>query len=549
MFLSFKRSFFRVSQITLDNSARSLSIYCRGKPISHQELFEYTNGRFLVNEKYEFAKRYLKFNVSKLCEVVSDLPTVSSTVLRIDKIEGGFNKALLLTMKNGMEVIAKLPCPNAGPLRCNTASEVATLELVRTSTSIPAPGVLAWNSDPNNPVGAEYIIQEKSAGRQLCDVWGDINEPTKFRLIRNLSRLEGELVSIKLPAYGNLYFRGQSPGNSQSLDGSVDQESKFCVGPSFDDKWPGESFRETNETAAFAGPWTQLSDLGTGLAKRGIWHLNNSSTVVSRGPYHGSIQEHETILEDALKIIPIISVTPLVQRHAKPVLWHTDLHLGNIFVADNDPTEIVGIIDWQYTTARPLFTQVRWPSFLAPPEGYELGMIKPELPPNFEDMDNDQKAFALAEKDEATRTKCYESGLAKFNSPSFFAMNHIGDMIQDFYTRCDKTYLEGIIPLRDSLIEVSENWSKLGLTGECPVSFSQEEIAKHLEERSQYRDWLQLRGYAQQLLYSDDEGWIPPQLDFEEMRIKHKELFELYLQKEELSEEEGRKTWFYSERA
>jgi len=46
-------------------------------------------------------------------------------------MEGSFNKALLLTMSDGREVIAKLPCPNAGPPHYAIASEVATLEFGR----------------------------------------------------------------------------------------------------------------------------------------------------------------------------------------------------------------------------------------------------------------------------------------------------------------------------------------------------------------------------------------------------------------------------------
>ncbi|EFR03064.1 hypothetical protein MGYG_06062 [Nannizzia gypsea CBS 118893] len=463
-------------------------------------------------------------------------------------MEGGFNKALLLTMDNGVEVIAKLPCPNAGPLKHNTASEVAVLEFVRNFTSVPVPKVLAWNSDSNNPVGAVYIIQERCSGKQLVDVWDDMNEPTKFKLIQSLSQLEGELSSIKFPAFGNLYLRTVCPGGSRPLDAAIDPDSKFCIGPGIDETWPGASFLNSDETASYAGPWDQLADLGLGPAKRGLWHLENSDTVVARGPHHGSNEEHITMLENAMKIIPIVSVTPLLQRHSRPVLWHTDLHLGNIFVADENPTKILGLIDWQYTTILPLLSQVRWPLFLNPPEGYQRGMAKLELPPNFEEMDPDEKAFALAERDEATRTKCYEAALSKYSPASLLAMNQISDTLRDLYIRCDKTYKEGIIPLRDSLILISENWSNWGLSGQCPVTFSQEEIDTHEAELSQYRDWHQLRGYTHQLLYSDDEGWIPPQCDFEEMRAKHNYLYQVYLEKEELSEEEGRKTWFYRDR-
>lgn len=48
--------------------------------------------------------------------------------MHIVKLEGNFNKAFLLTMDDGNEVIAKIPCPNAGPRLLTTASEVATLK-------------------------------------------------------------------------------------------------------------------------------------------------------------------------------------------------------------------------------------------------------------------------------------------------------------------------------------------------------------------------------------------------------------------------------------
>jgi hypothetical protein len=45
--------------------------------------------------------------------------------------EGQFNKAFLLTMDDEREVIAKLPNPNAGLPHFTTASEVATMNFVR----------------------------------------------------------------------------------------------------------------------------------------------------------------------------------------------------------------------------------------------------------------------------------------------------------------------------------------------------------------------------------------------------------------------------------
>jgi hypothetical protein len=44
--------------------------------------------------------------------------------------EGNFNKIFKLSMDNGLNVIARIPHPIAGPKYYTTASEVATMEFV-----------------------------------------------------------------------------------------------------------------------------------------------------------------------------------------------------------------------------------------------------------------------------------------------------------------------------------------------------------------------------------------------------------------------------------
>lgn len=103
-----------------------------GKPISHAEVFQYNNGHFLVNEEYQYARRYVRFNINELCNLVTSVVSKSdstvSKVTKIEKMEGGFHKALLMTLENGTEVVAKIPCPNAGLPILSTASEAAVLE-------------------------------------------------------------------------------------------------------------------------------------------------------------------------------------------------------------------------------------------------------------------------------------------------------------------------------------------------------------------------------------------------------------------------------------
>lgn len=56
----------------------------------------------------------------------------ASKCVEITKLaEGSFNKTFKLTMDNGLNAIARIPHPIAGPRFYMTASEVATMDFVR----------------------------------------------------------------------------------------------------------------------------------------------------------------------------------------------------------------------------------------------------------------------------------------------------------------------------------------------------------------------------------------------------------------------------------
>lgn len=110
-------------------------------------------------------------------------------------------------------------------------------------TSIPVPKVLAWSSDPLNPVGAEYIIMEKASGVQLFKTWGSMNDYDRFELVQQITKLEGELASISLPANGSLYLRESLTKDETqvTLSRDADPSQEFCIGPSCERSWTSQS--------------------------------------------------------------------------------------------------------------------------------------------------------------------------------------------------------------------------------------------------------------------------------------------------------------------
>ncbi|KAI0369309.1 hypothetical protein BV20DRAFT_374089 [Pilatotrama ljubarskyi] len=57
-----------------------------------------------------------------------------------------FNRVFSLTFDNNVELIAKIPYPCTGPRHLCTASEVATLDFLRTELGLPVPHVRSWCS-------------------------------------------------------------------------------------------------------------------------------------------------------------------------------------------------------------------------------------------------------------------------------------------------------------------------------------------------------------------------------------------------------------------
>lgn len=89
-------------------------------------------------------------------------------------------------------------------------------------------------------------------------------------------------------------------------------------------------------------------------------------------------------------------------------MWHTNLYMGNIFISQEDHTQITCLIDWQSTSIFLLFLQVWWPAFLSSPEEYCEGPERPKLPENFDNLDPNERNIALFENDRATSAKSYE---------------------------------------------------------------------------------------------------------------------------------------------
>ena len=95
-----------------------------------EHCFNFTRGRFVVNEQHEIRQHQVRFDVQRLARVAAEAVGSACCVDITKYADGMFNKAFLLTMNDGTQAVAKIPNPNAGRPHVTIASEVATMDFV-----------------------------------------------------------------------------------------------------------------------------------------------------------------------------------------------------------------------------------------------------------------------------------------------------------------------------------------------------------------------------------------------------------------------------------
>jgi hypothetical protein len=293
-----------------------------------------------------------------------------------------------------------------------------------------------------------------------------------------------------------------------------------------------------------------LSAYGEMLAKREMHRILNTPRSNTSPMYYGTPSELISLLRTTITVMRVLETHPLLARSAHPRLWHTDLHMGNIFVAEQDPSRIVSLIDWQSIQVAPMFLQARWPVFLTPPKTHKPGFTEPQLPADFDKLDSDEQDLARDEWQRATNAKLYEAGSYLNDHAAYEAMN-VPSVFWKLFVRCGEIWEVGCVPLRECLIEIFLSWAELGLPGTPPFSFREDEIRTHISQFKEYEECGIVRDFAKEYLDTYGDGWIPPEADFAEYCVQNKKLLNLFLDQMagEMAPEEARKMWPFLEDA
>ena len=137
-------------------------------------------------------------------------------------------------MSDGSQLVARIPYPTTAPKHYAIASEVATMDFLR-SYGIPVPRVYGYSSTSENVVGVEYIIMEMVEGRSIGDYWYLMTEEERLKIIFQIAEIEGKLFSIRLPASGSIYYVEDLDSSTERVElPGPNGTGPFCIGPATD---------------------------------------------------------------------------------------------------------------------------------------------------------------------------------------------------------------------------------------------------------------------------------------------------------------------------
>ncbi|KAF2158611.1 hypothetical protein M409DRAFT_30891 [Zasmidium cellare ATCC 36951] len=463
------------------------------------DAFRYTSGRWLYNEKQRLDERYFEFNITALVEVAAkSIGRKKDDVQAIHKMaEGRSNRVFELTMRNGLHLIARLPYLSTQPKKLAIPSEVATMDLVRRH-GVPVPVVRGYSGDSGNPVGAEYIIMDKVQGQNLAEVWYDLSEQERHKVLSGIVMQEAKLFGIPLPAYGSIFYERDAPDHMQST-GIEGHDGRFCIGPDLSlEHWSGMRSRLEIPQGVLMTPLQVLEF----AAKKEIscmrafekWRYPSARVYreVTNNYKKVDPSEHLANLESFLAIAAHLVPKQKWDWVHKPVLRHPDMDPSDILI-DDDCNINYGNEESE-------------------------NLKKPVHPSGLDEMNERGRAEALALYRRRHTHYTYMEATKELLNPHYAAM--MGDKalaLRKIYHHAREPWEGSNIPLKADLLAAAKGWDELTRSGllhdatppVCPIRFEEQEFQDTMDKLREQEKMDQAIYIYRTVIDCSLDGWVP----------------------------------------
>jgi hypothetical protein len=263
--------------------------------------------------------------------------------------------------------------------RYKTAGEVATLRWIRAHTSVPVPGVLAYDDSRHSEIGFEWILMELVAGAPVAGRWRSLTMGQKTTLVERVAGFQAEMLG-----------RGADVPRSECLFGVVGTLTESRT-TSLAKERDGHGFMRDNgsastpttavEAAISPGPLVTMSYVKPSMRacqsppgpfdSTHDWLMSlleavvdRNSAVIARAHANLSsghddedadVEDEELWLSNARRIVKLLPSVfpPEGPAGLTTALMHDDLSRNNILIDESGA--ITAIVDWECAPLLPLW--------------------------------------------------------------------------------------------------------------------------------------------------------------------------------------------------
>ena len=219
-------------------------------------------------------------------------------------------------------------------------------------------------------------------------------------------------------------------------------------------------------------------------------------------PFQGSVDEHLQLLHTGSIALQQLVNNTHIQNNKAPTMFHSDLHKRNVFVSEENPMVVTGFIDWQLTRIEPAFYYADdAPDFAT-------------LPVSNEETQTNKSA--KVKELESLCSQAYVAGLALL-APRMNAARNVNETLLRPFRYCHRTWRDSPVPFTYELLELQKHWNTLGFKEPCslPQDFTDPDSGQahvYREREEMFNDAMEIKGDLLEMIGTDDEGWVPPEL-------------------------------------
>ncbi|KAK6544721.1 hypothetical protein TWF694_001407 [Orbilia ellipsospora] len=274
---------------------------------------------------------------------------------------GAFNKLYLMDYPGSSWILrASLPVDPYYKI----ASEVATLRLVESSTSLPVPQVDAFfdgktdATSGDDCLGLEWILMKRLPGKTLKDAWSETSLEQKMLVVDSLADKIYELYSCqgsRFSCIGNVY---QTSGRTGIVESRMSIRSPpYTVG------------RIVSMPFFWEQRVSQPVERGP-LLSSAEWFASRLQLVdYECSQIINSADADEDDKEDAERYKAIAErltkhIKSFIPAQERFVLHHDDINTANVLV-DLSTSALTGIVDWECVSVIPTWASRQPPRFLS----------------------------------------------------------------------------------------------------------------------------------------------------------------------------------------